>query len=120
MSVILVTHDLGIVAGTCDRVAVLYAGRIMEIGPTSAVFRAPAHAYTLGLMRSVPHATQARKRLPAISGAPPEPGHDAARMPFRATLRHGHFRLLRSAAAVAAGRRRSMPAHACARDLVAA
>jgi oligopeptide/dipeptide ABC transporter ATP-binding protein len=75
MSVILVTHDLGIVAGTCDRVAVLYAGRIMEIGPTSAVFRAPAHAYTLGLMRSVPHATQARTRLPAISGAPPEPGH---------------------------------------------
>ena len=114
MSVILVTHDLGIVAGTCDRVAVLYAGRIMEIGPTSAVFRAPAHAYTLGLMRSVPHATQARKRLPAIPGAPPEPGHMPRRMPFRATLRPGHFRLPRSAAAVAAGRLPSMPAHACA------
>ena len=48
MSVILVTHDLGVVAETCDRVAVMYAGRIMETGPTRAVFRAPAHAYTLG------------------------------------------------------------------------
>jgi peptide/nickel transport system ATP-binding protein/oligopeptide transport system ATP-binding protein len=74
MSVILVTHDLGIVAGTCDRVAVLYAGRIMESGPTRAVFRAPAHAYTLGLMRSVPHETQSRQRLLAISGAPPDAG----------------------------------------------
>src|SRR5215472_3831102 len=46
MSVILVTHDLGIVAGTCDRVAVLYAGRIMETGPTRTIFHRPAHAYT--------------------------------------------------------------------------
>ncbi|HME25411.1 MAG TPA: ABC transporter ATP-binding protein [Acetobacteraceae bacterium] len=75
MSVILVTHDLGIVAGTCDRVAVLYAGRIMETGPTRAIFHAPAHAYTLGLMRSVPRNTRAREKLQAISGAPPEPGH---------------------------------------------
>ena len=71
MSMILVTHDLGIVAGTCDRVAVLYAGRIMEIGPTRAVFRPPAHAYTLGLLRSVPHGSGAQ-RLPAIPGAPPD------------------------------------------------
>ena len=75
MSVILVTHDLGIVAGTCDRVAVLYAGRIMETGPTRAIFHAPAHAYTLGLMRSVPRNTSVREKLQAISGAPPEPGH---------------------------------------------
>jgi oligopeptide/dipeptide ABC transporter ATP-binding protein len=75
MSVILVTHDLGIVAGTCDRVAVLYAGRVMETGPTRAILRAPAHAYTLGLIRSVPHKAVARRRLPAIAGAPPEPGH---------------------------------------------
>jgi peptide/nickel transport system ATP-binding protein/oligopeptide transport system ATP-binding protein len=74
MSVILVTHDLGIVAGTCDRVAVLYAGRLMETGPTRAIFHRPAHAYTLGLMRSVPRDTEARQRLPAISGTPPEPG----------------------------------------------
>ncbi len=73
MSVILVTHDLGIVAGTCDRVAVLYAGRIMETGPVYDVFRSPAHAYTLGLMRSVPDGTHARQRLQAIPGTPPDP-----------------------------------------------
>ena len=73
MSVILVTHDLGIVAGTCDRVAVLYAGRIMETGPTYDVFTAPAHAYTLGLMRSLPDGTHARQRLLAIPGTPPDP-----------------------------------------------
>ena len=73
MSVILVTHDLGIVAGTCDRVAVMYAGRIMESGPVHAVFTRPAHAYTLGLMRSVPTRAQARQRLAFIPGAPPDP-----------------------------------------------
>ncbi len=75
MSVILVTHDLGIVAGTCDRVAVMYAGRIMESGPVYSVFRAPAHAYTLGLMRSVPNPAHARQLLSGISGTPPEPSH---------------------------------------------
>jgi len=74
MSVILVTHDLGIVAGTCDRVAVMYAGRIMESGPVYPVFRAPAHAYTLGLMRSVPSRGQTRQALSSIPGAPPEAG----------------------------------------------
>jgi peptide/nickel transport system ATP-binding protein/oligopeptide transport system ATP-binding protein len=75
MSVILVTHDLGIVAGTCDRVAVMYAGRIMESGPVYAVFRTPAHAYTLGLMRSVPDRAHARRPLSSIPGTPPDPGH---------------------------------------------
>jgi len=74
MSVILVTHDLGIVAGTCDRVAVMYAGRIMESGPVYPVFRTPAHAYTLGLMRSVPDRAHARQPLAFIPGTPPDPG----------------------------------------------
>jgi peptide/nickel transport system ATP-binding protein len=73
MSVILVTHDLGIVAGTCDRVAVMYAGRILESGSVHAVFRSPAHAYTLGLMRSVPDRAHARRPLSAIPGGPPDP-----------------------------------------------
>jgi peptide/nickel transport system ATP-binding protein/oligopeptide transport system ATP-binding protein len=73
MSVILVTHDLGIVADTCDRVAVMYAGRIMESGPVHSVFRNPAHAYTLGLMRSVPDPARARQTLAFIPGAPPDP-----------------------------------------------
>jgi peptide/nickel transport system ATP-binding protein/oligopeptide transport system ATP-binding protein len=75
MSVILVTHDLGIVAGTCDRVAVMYAGRIMESGPVYTVFREPAHAYTLGLMRSVPSRAHARQMLSGIAGQPPEPSN---------------------------------------------
>ena len=54
MSVILVTHDLGVVAQTCDRMAVMYAGRIMEVGPVVEVFRRPRHAYTLGLLGSIP------------------------------------------------------------------
>jgi oligopeptide/dipeptide ABC transporter ATP-binding protein len=74
MAVILVTHDLGIVAGTCDRVAVLYAGRVMESGPVYDVFRTPAHAYTLGLMRSVPDLRHARQHLISIPGHPPAPG----------------------------------------------
>jgi peptide/nickel transport system ATP-binding protein/oligopeptide transport system ATP-binding protein len=73
MSVILVTHDLGIVAGTCDRVAVMYAGRIQESGPVYTVFRTPAHAYTLGLMRSVPDGRHARQALSFIPGSPPDP-----------------------------------------------
>jgi len=73
MSVVIVTHDLGVVAGTCDRVAVLYAGRVMEFGPVEAIFARPAHAYTLGLLRSLPGAAHARSRLGGIPGMPPDP-----------------------------------------------
>ncbi|UFN48322.1 ABC transporter ATP-binding protein [Roseomonas sp. OT10] len=73
MSVVLVTHDLGVVAGTCDRVAVLYAGRVMETGPTERLFARPSHAYTLGLLRSLPDAAHARQRLQGIPGVPPDP-----------------------------------------------
>ena len=74
MSIVIVTHDLGVVAETCDRVAVMYAGRVMENGPIDSVFDAPGHAYTLGLMRSVPDARHAREKLASIPGSPPEPG----------------------------------------------
>ncbi|MGI3902292.1 MAG: ABC transporter ATP-binding protein [Janthinobacterium lividum] len=74
MSIVIVTHDLGVVAETCDRVVVMYAGRVMEAGPLDAVFDAAAHAYTLGLMRSVPDPRHARERLASIPGSPPEPG----------------------------------------------
>jgi peptide/nickel transport system ATP-binding protein/oligopeptide transport system ATP-binding protein len=73
MAVILVTHDLGVVAGTCDRVAVMYAGRIMEVGSVASIFAAPAHAYTLGLLRSLPGVQPARQRLEGIAGSPPDP-----------------------------------------------
>ncbi len=73
MSVVIVTHDLGVVAGTCDRVAVLYAGRVMESGPVEAIFARPAHAYTLGLLRSLPGTAAAHSRLGGIPGTPPDP-----------------------------------------------
>jgi oligopeptide/dipeptide ABC transporter ATP-binding protein len=75
MSVVLVTHDLGIVAETCDRVAVLYSGRMMETGPVETILSRPAHPYTLGLINSVPHAKDARQHLTAIPGTPPDPLH---------------------------------------------
>ncbi len=74
MSIVIVTHDLGVAAETCDRVAVMYAGRLMEAGPIDGVFDAAGHAYTLGLMRSVPDERHARQKLASIPGSPPEPG----------------------------------------------
>jgi peptide/nickel transport system ATP-binding protein len=84
MAVILVTHDLGVVAQSCDRVAVLYAGRVAEYGAVGPVFAAPRHAYTLGLLRSVPDVRHARQPLRPIAGAPPAPdrvGEACAFMP---------------------------------------
>ena len=71
MSVILVTHDLGVIAQTCDRLAVMYAGRLVETGPVAALFSQPRHAYTLGLLNSVPRAGQLRQPLASIPGQPP-------------------------------------------------
>ncbi|HVJ32574.1 MAG TPA: ABC transporter ATP-binding protein [Terriglobia bacterium] len=71
MGVILVTHDLGVVAQTCDRVAVMYAGRIVEMGNVAEVFRAPRHPYTRGLMGSVPQNGGERRPLLSIEGTPP-------------------------------------------------
>ncbi len=74
MSLVIVTHDLGVIASTCNRVAVLYAGKVMEAGPVDSVLRQPAHAYTLGLLRSLPGGGNPRQRLQGIEGAPPAPG----------------------------------------------
>ncbi len=70
-AVMLVTHDMGVIAETCDRVAVMYAGRIVEIGPVDAVINAPQHPYTVGLMGSIPSMDQDRPRLLQIDGSMP-------------------------------------------------
>ena len=67
----LITHDMGVIAETCDRVAVMYAGRVVEIGPVREVIRAPAHPYTAGLMAAIPDMTMDRERLNQIDGAMP-------------------------------------------------
>jgi peptide/nickel transport system ATP-binding protein len=70
-AVMLITHDMGVIAETCDRVAVMYAGRIVEIGPVHEVIHHPAHPYTAGLMASIPDITQDRDYLNQIDGAMP-------------------------------------------------
>ena len=70
-AVMLITHDMGVIAETCDRVAVMYAGRIAEIGPVHHVINQPAHPYTTGLMASIPDMEQDREQLNQIDGAMP-------------------------------------------------
>src|SRR5919199_1597748 len=73
MAVILITHDLGVVAGVCDRIAVMYAGYIVEEASAEDLFADPRHPYTLGLLRSVPRMDQPRReRLVPIEGMPPD------------------------------------------------
>jgi len=71
LSMIIVTHDLGIVAKVCDRVAVMYAGRILECAKTEDLFSHPAHPYTRALLDSLPKLDEERSRLCAINGQPP-------------------------------------------------
>lgn len=73
MSVILITHALGIVAEMADRVAVMYAGRIMELAETEVLFGSPAHTYTVGLMHSIPKMSGSVEPLKAIPGSVPTP-----------------------------------------------
>ena len=70
-AVMLVTHDMGVIAETCDRVAVMYAGRVIEVGSVGAVVHRPAHPYTAGLMASIPVLGQRVERLAQIDGAMP-------------------------------------------------
>jgi peptide/nickel transport system ATP-binding protein len=82
LSVLLITHDLGVVAELCHRVAVMYAGRLVETGRAEDVFEHPAHPYTMGLLRSTPRLDELRPRLVAIDGTPPDLVHAPAGCAF--------------------------------------
>lgn len=71
MSLILISHDLGVIARTCDRVCVMYAGQIVETGPTHELLERPKHPYTAALLRSMPAASAKEEELATISGSPP-------------------------------------------------
>ena len=75
LSVVFVTHDLAVVAQTCQRLAVMYAGQVVETGSIDETFRSPRHPYTLGLLRSVPDLEDVRDVLRSIPGTPPDPVH---------------------------------------------
>jgi peptide/nickel transport system ATP-binding protein len=81
-AVMLITHDMGVIAETADRVAVMYAGRIVEIGPVADVIRAPKHPYTIGLMGSIPSVVGERDRLVQIDGSMPRLTAIPAGCPF--------------------------------------
>jgi peptide/nickel transport system ATP-binding protein len=87
-AIILITHDLGVVAEMADDVAVMYAGQIVERAPVAALFARPEHPYTVGLLGSIPKLDQKRERLPSIEGRVPDMAHPpegcrfAARCPF--------------------------------------
>jgi oligopeptide/dipeptide ABC transporter ATP-binding protein len=82
LTLVLISHDLGVVSKAADSVAVMYSGRIVETGPSQAIFSAPAHPYTHGLMRAVPDRRRPRAALEAIPGQPPDPRAIPAGCPF--------------------------------------
>ncbi|MDQ1256427.1 MAG: oligopeptide transport system ATP-binding protein [Candidatus Hydrogenedentes bacterium] len=87
-AVILITHDLGVVAGTCNRVLVMYAGRILESASTDALFAHPRHPYTKALMASMPSATPHGEELYTIPGMPPDLAREIRGCPFAPRCEH--------------------------------
>jgi oligopeptide/dipeptide ABC transporter ATP-binding protein len=82
MAVILVTHDLGVVAEMCDKVLVMYAGRVIESGSVDSIFENPSHPYTWGLLGSMPRRNAGARRLRAIAGSPPSMLNPPTGCPF--------------------------------------
>lgn len=82
LAILLITHDLGMVAEMCEEVAVMYAGRVVETGPTGEIFAAPKHPYTSGLLNSSPRRARKGERLPSIPGLVPPPGSRGAGCSF--------------------------------------
>jgi oligopeptide/dipeptide ABC transporter ATP-binding protein len=84
LAVLLITHDLGVVAGLCDRVAVMYAGKLVEIASADDLYATPAHPYTAGLLNSTPRLDVVMPRLVSIDGAPPDLVDPPVGCPFAA------------------------------------
>jgi oligopeptide/dipeptide ABC transporter ATP-binding protein len=89
MALLIITHDLGVVAGITDRLAVMYAGRVVETGSTRELLRTPRHPYTAGLLRSLPRLDQPRQaELTPIEGSPPDLASELIGCPFRSRCRN--------------------------------
>ncbi|MBK8574291.1 MAG: ABC transporter ATP-binding protein [Elusimicrobia bacterium] len=83
MALLLVTHNVGLLSERTDRLAILYAGEMVEIGPTATVLGTPSHPYTQGLLKSLPRLSHTERRLPALPGQPPDPRDIPVGCPFR-------------------------------------
>ena len=88
MSLLMITHDLGIVAAMADRVYVMYSGVVVESGTVRDIFHEPAHPYTVGLLASLPARAEAMERLPSISGSVPDPAYKPSGCPFHPRCSH--------------------------------
>jgi oligopeptide/dipeptide ABC transporter ATP-binding protein len=88
LALLLITHDFSIVARACDRVAVMYAGKLVEQAPTAQLFQQAKHPYTQGLLQSVPRLGVFTDRLATIEGQPPDLAALASGCPFRARCEH--------------------------------
>ena len=112
MAIVLITHDLGVVAGLCERVMVMYAGRIVEQGPIEALFEDPRHPYTLGLLRSMPRLDEGRvAELTAIPGQPPNLQALPEGCAFRDRCRYAFERCLARPELLGFGERRAKACH---------
>ena len=80
-AILLISHDLGVIADMCDSVVVMYAGKILEIGDVRSIFRRPRHPYTQGLLRSIPRLQDGNRRLFQIPGTVPSAGSVPGRLP---------------------------------------
>ena len=114
MAIMLITHDLGVVAEMADDVVVMYLGRVVEQAPVDAIFHAPQHPYTRALLRSIPRIrARTRERLTADRGLRAAPLRPAHRLPLPSALPGVHGRALRSAGAGAAAGRATQHAVSC-------
>jgi oligopeptide/dipeptide ABC transporter ATP-binding protein len=107
IAVVMVTHDLGVVARMCSRVTVMYAGRMVEEGPVAEVLRRPRHPYTLSLLRAVPTRERTIDDLHSIPGAPPAPGDPLPGCPFEPRCGFAQPECLRPVRPVAIGKGRT-------------
>ena len=115
LSMVLVTHDISVVAYLCDDVVVMYAGQVIESGPVREVLARPRHPYTMGLRNAFPDLMSDALELVPISGSPPDLARSAAGLPLRAALplRPGRLHDRRGADR---RRREVAPCSACLRD----
>ncbi|MFK0107529.1 ABC transporter ATP-binding protein [Streptomyces sp. NPDC091217] len=102
-AILLITHDLGVVAGLADRVLVLYCGRKMEEAPVEPLFYRPSHPYTRGLLAALPRIDRTTRRLAQIAGQPPSPTERPPGCPFRNRCPHADERCAASPRPVAVG-----------------